>query len=55
MKNNHLHIKAALLIALLRILYGFMGYFGINILKENFSADAMLFWRFFIAGLWMFA
>lgn len=55
MKNNHLQIKAILLVALSGILYGFMGYFGINILKEHFSVETMLFWRFFIAGLWMFA
>lgn len=54
MNNKSLQIKAALLVALSGILYGFMGFFGTKILKEHFSVESMLFWRFFIAGIWMF-
>jgi drug/metabolite transporter (DMT)-like permease len=57
--NKQLHskpqIQAILLVALSGILYGFMGFFGTKILKEHFSVENMLFWRFFIAGIWMFA
>ncbi len=45
--------QASLLVALSGILYGFLGYFGTGILKENTSISTMLFWRFFIAGCWM--
>lgn len=45
--------QASLLIALSGILYGFLGYFGTGILRENTSISTMLFWRFFIAGCWM--
>lgn len=57
--HNSVHkkpqIQAILLVALSGTLYGFMGFFGTKILKENFSVENMLFWRFFIAGIWMFA
>lgn len=45
--------QASLLIALSGMLYGFLGYLGTNILHDNMSISAMLFWRFFIAGIWM--
>lgn len=45
--------QASLLVALSGILYGFLGYFGTGILRENTSISTMLFWRFFIAGCWM--
>lgn len=41
------------LVALSAILYGFLGYLGTQLLKENFSVSAMLFWRFFIATVWI--
>lgn len=47
-------LQASTLIALSGILYGFLGYFGTTILREHLSITAMLFWRFFIAGSWMF-
>jgi drug/metabolite transporter (DMT)-like permease len=47
------HFQAGLLVALSGILYGFLGYLGTTIIRENFSISTMLFWRFFIAGCWM--
>lgn len=45
---------ATLLIALSGVLYGFLGYLGTAIMQDNhMSISCMLFWRFFIAGLWM--
>ena len=35
--------------------YGLIGYFGIKIMQENFSAYNMLFWRFVVASIIMFA
>jgi drug/metabolite transporter (DMT)-like permease len=32
-------------------LYGFIGYFGIRALNDNFSITTMLFWRFFVSTL----
>lgn len=41
------------LVLLSGTLYGFLGYFGTQLLKENLTISTMLFWRFFIAGIWM--
>ncbi len=46
-------LKATLLVTLSGILYGFMGYLGIKIIAEHLSVSCMLFWRFFIAMLWI--
>ena len=46
-------LQGSLLVGCSAILYGFLGYFGINILRENISVSNMLFWRFLIAGVWM--
>lgn len=50
-----MEIRAIFLVALSGMLYGFLGYFGTQLIAENFSISTMLFWRFFIAGLWMLA
>lgn len=50
---SQLQIHGTLLVALSGILYGVLGYFGTLLLNENFSVSAMLFWRFFIAAIWM--
>jgi drug/metabolite transporter (DMT)-like permease len=34
-------------------LYGTLGYFGTQLLNQDFAISTMLFWRFFIATLWM--
>jgi drug/metabolite transporter (DMT)-like permease len=47
--------RATILVALSAILYGFLGYFGTHLLNEHLSLASMLFWRFFIAGLWILA
>jgi drug/metabolite transporter (DMT)-like permease len=36
-------------------LYGLVGYFGIKIIDAQLSVFTMLFWRFFVAGLLVFA
>lgn len=46
-------LQASLLIAVSGILYGFLGFLGTGILRENISISTMLFWRFFIAGSWI--
>jgi len=54
LNNNYNNIiKASVLIAISGILYGFLGYLGIGILREHFTISTMLFWRFFIAGCWI--
>lgn len=45
--------QASLLVALSGALYGFMGYLGTYMVNDNMSIVCMLFWRFFVAGLWM--
>lgn len=41
------------LVALSGILYGFLGYFGTLLLKTDMSVTTMLFWRFFVAAIWV--
>ncbi|OGT36492.1 MAG: hypothetical protein A3F11_11945 [Gammaproteobacteria bacterium RIFCSPHIGHO2_12_FULL_37_14] len=54
MENNQMTIfQASILITLSGILYGFLGYLGVNVMSENISVPNMLFWRFLLAGLWM--
>lgn len=54
MKNHYDNIlQASLLVAASGILYGFLGFLGTLILRENISIYNMLFWRFAIAGGWM--
>lgn len=45
--------KATILIGISAALYGLLAFFGTQLLRANFSIENMLFWRFFIAGLWM--
>lgn len=45
--------QASFLVALSGILYGFLGFLGTSVLRENFSIVTMSFWRFAIAGCWM--
>ncbi len=35
------------------LLYGLIGYFGIQLYGEGLSVPSMLFWRFFTAAIWM--
>jgi drug/metabolite transporter (DMT)-like permease len=46
-------IQASLLVALSGILYGFLGYLGTTVIRENMTISTMLFWRFFIAAIWI--
>lgn len=52
--NLPTQIRGTLLVALSGTLYGVLGYFGTLLINEQFSISAMLFWRFFIAALWIF-
>lgn len=49
---NH-QLKGTLLVALSGTLYGVLGYFGTQVMHTNMSVECMLFWRFFIAMIWM--
>ena len=42
--------KGAFYVILSGLFYGLIGYFGISIIRENFSAYNMLFWRFLVAS-----
>lgn len=46
-------LQASLLVALSAVLYGFLGFLGTTLLRDNISIGEMQFWRFFIASLWM--
>lgn len=46
-------MRATLLVALSATLYGCLGFFGTKLINLHFTVSAMLFWRFFIAALWM--
>lgn len=46
-------MKASLLAAIAATLYGFLGYLGTLFIQDKMSISCMLFWRFFIASLWM--
>ncbi len=48
-----LETRATLLVALSATLYGCLGFFGTKLIELHFTISAMLFWRFFIATLWM--
>ena len=47
-------LKAGGLVILSGILYGFLGYFGTSLIYDHLSLYTMLFWRFFVASVWMF-
>lgn len=56
---NHKHVRkdhkifGTFLVALSGLMYGLVGYFGMQLFFEGFSVPAMLFWRFLVAALWM--
>ncbi len=45
--------KAHLLIIISGVCYGLMGYFGTKLIALDISIVCMLFWRFFIAAIWL--
>lgn len=50
------HKKMGVLyVALSGFFFGFIGYFGISIMHAHISVNTMLFWRFLVSGLFMFA
>jgi drug/metabolite transporter (DMT)-like permease len=46
-------LKATLLVAISATLYGFLAFLGTQLIRAHFSIENMLFWRFFIAAIWM--
>lgn len=52
-KDIKMQLWAAFLVILSGSLYGFIGYLGTQILNDHFSVPDMLFWRFFVAFIWM--
>jgi drug/metabolite transporter (DMT)-like permease len=46
-------LQASLLIALSGILYGFLGFLGTRVMRQDMTISTMLFWRFFIAAMWI--
>ncbi len=51
---THSHqLRGTLLVALSGVMYGCLGYLGTILLQAQFSIENMLFWRFFVALLWM--
>lgn len=52
-KNNTLAIRGAVLVALSGLLYGFMAFFGTQLIHVNLTVSTMLFWRFFLAMVWV--
>lgn len=45
--------KGTILVALSGMLYGLIGYLGTKLFNDDFSVEAMLFWRFLVAAIWM--
>lgn len=52
MKNNH-ELLGMTLVLISGLLYGLIGYFGIQLYAEGLDVPSMLFWRFFTAAVWM--
>src|SRR5579872_6787464 len=44
---------ATALVALSAVLYGSLAFLGTKLVQLDFSISTMLFWRFFVATLWM--
>ena len=40
-------------VALSGLFFGFIGYFGMNIIHASISVNTMLFWRFLVASVFM--
>tara|TARA_R110000868_G_scaffold163811_2_gene396170 strand:+ start:164 stop:1105 length:942 start_codon:yes stop_codon:yes gene_type:complete len=50
--NEHVRF-GTFLVVLSGFLYGMIGYFGMQLFYQGFTVPGMLFWRFFVAALWM--
>jgi drug/metabolite transporter (DMT)-like permease len=51
--KNERYLSATWLVILSGTLYGFLGYFGTQVINQGMAISTMLFWRFFVAMLWM--
>lgn len=52
-QNPRMELFATAIVVLSAILYGCLGYLGTRLLNVHLSVSTMLFWRFFVATLWM--
>jgi len=52
-RNMSLEMRGALLVAFSGLLYGFMAFFGTELISINLTITTMLFWRFFLAMVWV--
>lgn len=46
-------LQASVLVAISGVLYGFLGFLGTSVLRDDMGISTMLFWRFFIAAVWI--
>lgn len=53
MTNEQRPYYGAAMVILSGLLYGMIGYFGMQLFYQGFSVPAMLFWRFVVASVWM--
>lgn len=53
MTHQHHPLYGAFLVAFSGLLYGLIGYFGIQLIHQGFSVPNLLFWRFWTAAVWM--
>lgn len=53
-KQNH-QLLGTLQVLTSGLLYGLIGYFGLQLYAEGLSVPTLLFWRFFVAAMWMLA
>lgn len=51
-RSDH-KLFGTILVAVSGLLYGMIGYFGMQLFYEGISVPTMLFWRFFVASLWI--
>src|SRR5580700_6580653 len=51
---NRVEWRGTFYVALSGMLYGLIGYLGTMLFQENLSVSTMLFWRFLVAGVWIF-
>lgn len=51
--TQFLQLWGTFLVLLSGTLYGFIGFLGTEILRDHFGVLDMLFWRFFIASIWI--
>jgi drug/metabolite transporter (DMT)-like permease len=51
-RDNH-KLLGTILVSISGLLYGLIGYFGMQLFYQGYSVPNMLFWRFAVATMWM--